>query len=343
MPKEYEVTYMIGDYTVVEKYFKEEEYYYFVISLDKYEFSFVSEMSYQRRRHLIIDIEEFREDNIKCILPRLRNTDSYPLCYKGDERVSFSLIRNTKLNDLYKQENESINDSFEGIKISAYLGNTYLVRHYRGFYYVSENEKRKIDLFNRDVYDMPLVGMVNNQVFIPNYSNDHTFKSAFIIDMRTGKHEKWDLDYEIYFTAYAMGSVGNSLYIFDTKTRNQLEIVPHRKRMRIVNEEGRSPRIYRNGWENVPLSTLEAREQKFTFFSLYNYNVVEGKLILTFPSGAGVRVSDLLNVEIVHQDRDTIYYLYEDKLYAFNPFWGEILLMQYFEWHFNQLNMIFIY
>jgi len=344
VPKEYEVTYKIGDYTIIEKYFRNEKYYYFEISLDEFEYTLLGEFGYQRRRRLITEIEEFKEDDINCILPKIRGEITYPLCYKGDERVSFSLIRNTKLDRLYKVNNEEINNSFKDINISAYLDKAYLLRHYRGFYYISRDEKREINLFNRDIYDMPLVGMVNNFLFIPDYNNLHSFKSAYIINMKTGRYEKWNLDYEIYFTAYFMGAVQNSIYIFDAKTRNQYEIVPHRKRMRIVNERGRSPRIYRNGWETVSIDTLVAREQKFSFPSLYNYEVKNGKLMLSFSvDDVGMRVSDLIDIKIIHQDRDTIYYLKDDKLYAFNPFKGEVLLMQYFEWNFNKNNMVFIY
>ena len=45
---------------------------------------------------------------------------------------------------------------------------------------------------------------------------------------------------------------------------------------------------------------------------------------------------------IVGQKDDTVYYLKEDKLYMNSPFYGEVLLMSYFEWNFNYQNVIFI-
>ena len=336
-PRSYELTYKVDEYQVKESYYLEDKYYLFVVKKDNYTYEFIKEIKYTSNRGLIKELKELTEEDYNCIIPILNDTDVYPICYQNKELISWDLIDK----ELYPTNIKTLNEEYKGINIYALNKQTYLIYNYKGFYYINENTKKEITLFNQDIYAIPLATIINNYLFIPNYEQSHTFKSAYVINMLNGHKELWTLDEEINFNSYILGSYDESIYLFDNKTKKEYELVPHKKKMRIVskNKEGI---IYNNGWENISVNKLADKEYKFNFSSKYSYEVRDSKLFLSIKgSKFYTRVSNIENMQIIYTYNDTVYYWQEDKLYCYNPYIGELLLMEYFEWNFNQQIFIF--
>ena len=55
-----------------------------------------------------------------------------------------------------------------------------------------------------------------------------------------------------------------------------------------------------------------------------------------------IRISDKNIDMIINYNNDTVYYLSKDNLYMYNNYYGEVLLMNNYEWNFNKIKMIFI-
>ena len=98
-----------------------------------------------------------------------------------------------------------------------------------------------------------------------------------------------------------------------------------------------------NEWQKLELSDLN-KEIKFKKDTVYNYEVINNKLYISYLGGNNkIQISKLKVKDIVYIDNDVVYYLVDDKLYMYDKLYGEVLLLNYFEWNFNYKNMIYIY
>ena len=340
-PKDYKYEYLVKGYKIIEKYYQKEKYYYFLITKKDYSYDFIKELKYSTKRGLIDDFKEVSDEGANCILPIVKDTDTYPLCNAGIP-VSYFFLDNDKLKELYKINNKSVEEEYNEINIYSYNNNTYLIWNYKGFYFINEDIKKEIKLFKKDIYEIPLATVVNNYLFIPNYETEHTFKEVFVINLKTGNKQKWTLDKEISYNSYILGTFDKSIYLFDKKSKKEYELVPHKKRMRNVIKNGQG-KIYQGEWKSISVNKLSTAENKFIYNDIYKYES-NGNLTLKYADNSLVtRILLIDRIKLVSTYRETAYYLREEKLYSYNPYRGEELLLSNFEWNFNKDNMIFIY
>ena len=334
-PKTYEIIYEVDGFKIVERFNKEYRYYSFEISNDEFTYYFIFEFNYRSRRKLITNIEEIKEDNLHCIKPIIPNVDTYSLCYKDGELVSYFLINPTDFDRVLRE--------FNGVRIYGFNNRTFLLWNYNSFYLLSENLEKEIPVLESDMYDIPLATLVNNNLFIPNYDQSNMFNEAFVINLRNGNKETWRLDNEIYYSSYIMGVYNQSIFLFDNRNRRQYELIPHRKRMREVTRRDMG-KVYQRGWKDISVNRLATSNVLFEFFHTHNYLIRNNRLYLNFAgSNQYIRVSDKEDIKIISAINEVVFYLKDDRLYSFSPFTGEMLLLENFEWNFNYTNMIFIY
>lgn len=336
-PRSYEVKYKISKIDVFENYNEEISTYYFKFSYKNKDFEFVTQDEYTSKRKLINEIKIKEKDNILCITPKSNEITTYPLCYKENVQIDYNL---TGLD--FKDFNKNIKLTeikYKDINVNYFNDKTYLIWDYNGFIYLNNKEKKKIEFLNKDIYNLDLVAMVNNYLLIPDYDQEHKFNKIYVIDINKGKIKEWELENEIYFDSYILGTYDKSVFLFDKKNEVEYEIRPDKQKMRKIKYKT----LVNEKWQSTTLAKLK-NQVKFTKEHVYNFEVINNKLYLSYINGNNKElISNQKIKDIVFVNNNSVYYLVEDKLYMYNKERGEVLLMNYFEWNFNYQNMIYIY
>lgn len=344
-PKSYSIEYNIFEYDISENYDKEDKLYYFEITKDKITYQFVYQSEYQKERKIIKDIKEYKEEDYVCLKVEGILVKSYPLCSYKNENIDYHLVPENlkeKISEYIKTA-ESIDKKDNNYEIYSKEDELF-VWSYKGFNYINEGNIEKIKLFKDDIYEIPLATKVNNYLFIPDYEQKYNFDKAYVIDLETKEVSKWKLKYTISFDSYILGVNDRSLYMIDRKNRKEYELVPEKKKMRIIAKQTSQGTIYKNGTpQKESMNKLITKEYSFTYDRTYNYFVEDDILYLRYLSSPiRIKISDKKITSMVHQSNDNVYYLIDDTLYRYNFKYGEVKLMKYSEWSINYKNLIFI-
>lgn len=338
-PRGYERVYDINEIHVIEMFNKEKEYYYFKFSYEKENFEYAVKTKYTTKRKLIYDIEVEKTKEEICLVPKSKIIETYPVCYsyKNKEYIDYN-ISEIDFED-YKTEIKEVKDSYKGINVNYYNDNTYLVWNYKGFSYINKEEQKEINFLNKDIYNIDLIAAVNEYLVVPDYDSKHTFNKMYIINQKDGSIKTWNLDYNIYFDSYIVGTNKKSIYLFDYKNEIEYELRPDKQKIRKVKYKA----VVNDEWKQIGLGDFN-KKITFTTSNVYNYEVINNKLYLAYLNGNNkILISEKDIKDIIFVDENTVYYLVDEKLYMYNINYGEVLLMEYFEWNFNYQNMIYIY
>jgi len=239
----------------------------------------------------------------------------------------------------HKKKVATIADQYKDITINYLNNKKFLIWNYKGFNILDDEEKKTINFLDNDSYKLDLVAKVDKYLLVPNYNSEHTFNKIYIIDTDKNKLDTWELDYEIYFNSYILGTHKKSVYLYDKKNQIEYELRPDKKKIKKVKYKA----LIENEWQKLELSDLN-KEIKFKKDTVYNYEVINNKLYISYLGGNNkIQISKLKVKDIVYIDNDVVYYLVDDKLYMYDKLYGEVLLLNYFEWNFNYKNMIYIY
>jgi len=336
-PRDYEKKYKVDKVEIAEKYNKEKKYYFLNFQYSGKVFEYATSDKYINKRGLISGVEVIKKEDILCLVPKSKSLTTYPLCYKGNEAVDYNLV---DINFKYfKNKINETDETYKDIKVNSLNDKTILVWNYKGFNYLNKDGYKQINLLGEDSYKLGLIAKVDNYLLVPDYDSKHSFDKMFIINIKTGDVKEWDLEYEIYFDSYIVGVDNKSVFLFDHKTETEYELRPDKMKMRKVSYKA----IINDEWKEVSLGDLN-KETTFSNKSVYNYEVINNNLYLTYLTGkAKTLISNKDIKDIIYIEEDTVYYLVEDKLYMYNKEYGEVLLLEYFEWNFNYKNMIYIY
>ena len=309
--KNYEVEYKVDKYNIVENY--NHKIYTFRISNEDNSFSFLKNIKYTKKHKLINNIKEIKLDN----------------------------EMKEKLNFVDREEDEE--KTYNNLKINNLLDYNYLVWNYKGFDLISQNSTETINLFNSDIYDIPLSKIVNNYLLIADYDSKYNFNKFYVINVLKGTKDEFKIKDDISFDSYILGSYKESIYLVDRKNKIEYEIVPHKKKIRKVGTESKQGIIYtENGFERISLTKLVSKEYSFYDDNLYNYKIIDNKLVQELNKDKMI-VSNKDIKDIIAIKEDNVLYLVDDTLYFYNILYGEIKVMTNFEWNFNYKNNIYFY
>ena len=340
LPKNYTKIYSMNDVEITENYNKKDKRYYFTFKYKEIVLDYLIESKYKKHRGLIKEIKIIEdEDSNFCIVPVSENLDIKPLCYDNNEVKHYSLVNNKikeKLSsDLFVKEKKI--ETYKDIEI--YNKNyTYLLWNYDGFYYINNETKKKIDIFEKEMYNIDLIGYTQDYLVIADYDSNYTFNNFYTIDYKKGNLKKHELDLNIYFDSYYIGYEKNKLYIIDNKERLMYEF--NAKNGDI--EKIRSKILKNNEWENVNIKKLLNKKQEFYYKSNFKYELENNKLYISY-NNKKLKTLIANNVASIIRIKDKdIYYLKSDSLYHFNTETGEEKLLTYFEWNFNKERIIYI-
>ena len=324
-PYDYEKKYQINKYNITESYNKSNNMYKFIVEFDGKKIPFIINHSYIKKRNLIDDILEHKNDDKICLELKNEHLNIYPLCFDDDNIYATSLTGNSN-NDLF-------NNEYKEIKINSLNNNSYLLFNYHGFYLINKDKQDDIVLFSNDLYHLDLIYQKDKYLLIPNYNSNHYFNNFYLIDVTNGKVKEIKSDYDIYFDGYFLGDYKNYIIYVDKKEKKEYfidikkGIIKQSKYIKIVN----------NKLVNCLYEELEIINEN----NLFNYIIEDGFLFLNVDD-IKIKVSDKMVDRIIKIINNEVYYLSNDTLYLNNLF-EEIALLKNFEWNFNKTNMIYLY
>lgn len=341
--KSYSLEYDLNDFAISENYDNNEKNYYYEITYNDVKYNFIISEKYHREKKLITNITAKSQEDYTCLIVESSIRDIDPLCsYQGD-LIDYHLIPididldNTHYIEEYQAESN---------QYTIYnTDNSLLIWNYRGFDYLTSENINTINIFDKDIYDVPLITRVNEYVIIPDYEQSYTFNKIYILNLKTLKTTEWTIKYNISFDSYILGTNKDSIFIVDKKNKIEYELVPYKKKMRIVASGNKKGLIYVDGKsESITLTKLTTTNQTFTSQTNYNFSPLEDGLYLSYSYFKNkIKVSNQTNINIIYQNNDNLYYLINDTLYKYSLLYGEIKLITYSEWNFNSTNPIIIY
>ena len=339
----YNISYKIKSYEVVELY-KNKRFYFEITKGNKvYNFDVYSRRNFTKTK--ISKIVEINGESFNCIYPVIKNLDTYPLCYVGDEYTDFNLI-DSELLDKYKvkskqEENTKDFEYYNNLESSEYVA----LWNYKGYVLMNSKSYKNVDLFKKDRYDNTLAYMIDNYIYMPNYDEEHEYSSIVELNIVSGDYTTTNLGYNIDYDSYIVGNVKNKLYIFDNKYSILYEVDLNRDKTTIIGNNEIGYVKYENG-KFVSCSKSEYKVDKIKYnknVSLYSYNVNNGLYKSFNSNNKVVQKINNNNVSIIREHDNTIYYMFEDNFFKYNPKYGEKKVFYNYELAFNNVNTIFIY
>ncbi len=324
-PHHYKLEYEIDNFKIIEEYHKKEKYYSFIINYKENKYEVINKNKYSNKRKLIKEITATSNDNNTCLSFNTTHVNLYDVC-KNDKEYYYK----TKDNTFTK------NDTYKNIEIDNLNDKTYLLWNYHEFIYLNNKKKTTISLFNKDIYNLNLITSIDNYLLVPDYDKDYKFDKFYLINTTNTKVKNFNLRYEVYFDSYFLGNYKKRSYLYDQK-QEQVFYLDLKK-----NEIYKSNyKILTNGkWETVTNQKLKNNKLSFTNKEIFTYFLKDNKLYGKYENDYLVTEGVSKIVKVENMD---VYYIKKDTLYHFNPYSGEMPLLKYSEWNFNNTNMIFIF
>lgn len=341
----YSKVYDIDEYKVTEEFNDKQSYYYFQIKYNSLDYELLINRKYSGEK-LITNITKYSEKEELCLVLELTIGNPTLVCSKDNKLINWNLISDN-LKDKIPPEliKEYPENSYteKDITIFNNIDSKIYIWNYKGFDVIENGKLKTLNIFDDDVYDTNLIAKVNNYIIIPNYNQKYNFNKIIILNTKTDKIEEWELNYEISYDSYVMGSYENSIYLVDTKNKIQYELVPHKQKARIIATKNSQGLVYKKEWQKMTVNKMINNKETFTFNIIYNYQISNHILHLSYINSPNtIQVTNNQVDKIVSINDNEVYYLSQNKLFYFNIYDGEKLLAQKEEWLFNNENKIFI-
>ena len=342
IPKNYNFEYKINGYKVTEKYIKKDKMYKFIVEKKDKKYEFISDKKYTPSRKLLKKITEYNNDSTSCILldSKLLNTEIY--CLKNGEMIDYHLTNVIPKKYIKNKELKKL--KYKDIELNLVDDKTYFVWNYTGFYKINKNNKEKINIFEKDIYNLNLSIVLDKYLIIADYDQEYNFNKFKIVNLKNNKIDEFEFDYEISFDSRIIGTYKNKFYLIDNKNKREYEINFKKKKIDVISKNGYGKIIKNNKFEKIKLNKIITDELEFDKNNYYSWNIKNNNLYLKQKSIKNdIKVSTKNIKTIVYSTNHECYYIAEDKLYKYNFEYGEEKVLEYFELNFNYENMIYIY
>lgn len=326
---DYNTEYIINEININESYDKENALYKFELKYKDKNYEVISKEKYINKRRLISNVNISELNDEVCLSFESKYLSLYSVCSNKDGYHMDYSNDNNNFEEKYSYKNIKISDT----------NNKYLLWNYNGFIYLN-NKNNLIELFQKDIYNLNLIYSFDNYLLVPDYDQEYKFKKIYIINSDNGKVKELKLRYEIYFDSYFLGHDNNKIYIFDNKEEQEYYI--DLKKNEIYKT---TPKILDNEkWIKTTAKKLKNNKLTFSNKIDYNYNLKDNKLYFKAEdTNIDYLVTNKKVDKIVKVKGYEVFYISEDILYYFDPFKGNIPMLKYSEWKFNNTNMIFIF
>ena len=327
----YELEYEVNDIVVSERYDKDLGAYYFEISYNDKIYELISLNEYTNKRKLIEDITVSMENDEVCLSFTSSTLNLYSICSNSDEFYMANIT---------DQSQFANNDSYENIRINELDDKNYLLWNYHDFIYLNNDTKEKLTLFSKDIYNLSLIYAYDNYLLIPDYEQDYLFDKLYVIDTNRARINSIDLRFDVYFDSYFLGNDEDNVYIYDLRENQEFYIDLNKEEI----YTSKNQILVDGNWEDITNQTFQNERPTFSETNPFTIYLKDSNLYMQLLGSENeVLLSNREVSEIVKVDGLNIYYISGDVLYKYNPYVGEIALLQYSEWNFNHKNMVFIF
>lgn len=342
LPKNYEITYKVNKFNVTEKYLKKDKMYIYNITKGKKTYETIR-TDRKIKKQLVSSIKEYSKDKQSCIVLTYIDKQTDIICLEGNSKISYHLTEDILPKKYYAKYKGNENE-YKKINTNIVDDKTYLIWNYTGFYKLTKDENKTIDLFKNDTYNPMLAKVVDKYLIIADYDQDYNFNRFIRINLENDKKDTIDLTESISFDSRIIGVYKNSVYLVDNKNKKEYEIDVKKGKYYTVSKN-KMGKILKNGkLEKIKLNKIISDDLTFEEKSYYSYKVDDSLFMYQKNIKAPTKISDKKDIKtIVAQNEDEVYYLIEDSLYKYNFKYGETKILDYFELNFNYENIVFIY
>ena len=342
--KSYSLEYNIDKYDISENYDINKELYYYQIKSNNKTYDFIYKSSLLEEHKLIDKIKEYTNGDYTCITISSKQIKTNPLCTYKNNQISFHLINDELKDELsnYYKNKETINKKINNYTL--FSNEKILIWNYKGFNYIKDKKNKNIKIFKEDIYEISAATHINEYIVIPNYVQNYNFNEVYIINLKTLEVDKWKINYDISFNCYINGINDKSIFLTDRKNEIQYELVPHKKRMRIVGKKNKDGILYVDGKEEkISINELVKKDILFTSSNPYKYYIDNDYIYLSYPdSKIKTKITNKKIDKIIAIKNNSVYYLIDNTLYKYDNEYGETKIVEYEEWEYNNINPIFI-
>ncbi len=322
-------------YKVEEKYNKDEKLYIFNLSKDEVKYPFIINSKYIRERNLIDKIDIKENGNEICVLPISSKIKFYPVCSDGKDLYAYNISKQD--DEFYKiKKIKEINDNYKKIDINYLKDHKYLIYNYKGYYLISDKNKKDIKLFDKDNYNINLVYKLDKYLLVADYNSDYYFNKFYLINSDNGKVTEIEMEYDISFDSVFLGDYKNKIYLLDKKEEKEYVInIKKQKVLEIDYQIVKNNKLVKTTYNKIINNNLNF------LFNIDKYYTIEDNVLYKLVEDKKIKVTNRGVDRIVDYIDGTVYYLSEEDLYMYNEYNGEVLLLTNFEWNFNN-NGVFI-
>ena len=157
-------------------------------------------------KKLIKGIKEYDSKSYQCIVVESNYIETPPLCSKDNKLIDYHLVNEELKEELqsYFKKPEEINKKLNNYVL--YIKENILIWNYKGFNYIKNSKLKELQIFNKDIYEIPISAKINEYILIADYEQKYNFNKVYIINLETEEIIEWELNYDISFNSYVNGS-----------------------------------------------------------------------------------------------------------------------------------------
>ena len=115
--------------------------------------------------------------------------------------------------------------TFDNIDVYNINANFY-IWNYSQFININTKTKKKIKLFDNDIYNIDLCTNFKDYLLIADYNSKYKFNKFYLINTKNNKVKEAQLDKEVYFNSYFLGTYKKYIYLYDMQTKIEYKINP---------------------------------------------------------------------------------------------------------------------
>ena len=307
------------------------------------------------------------------------NIFSSPECIIDGKLVSYEYMKKTnqkieKLDNFLKNNNykkEHLNRKLKNLDGTALSIKYYedipedfniVVWNYKGFFSINKDKSFNKDIMNFDIYDSRYITKTNDKLYIMNAnSDDPGFDKIYTINFSDGTSDKMDVtEYELSTNIYFNGTYKNKVYLLDCSTNKQYKVDIRGERLLEVSKENKVKYYDGDKLKDMKLESISNSNILFSraikndkITKLYDTNDIkennghyyfkdkDGNFYRSFNNDYknSILLFNLNGLEEWSVVNDTIFGIYEDKLYMYDDSYGLYPIIVYNEFAYKRKNM----